>query len=278
MIELLVVIAIIAILAAILFPVFAQAKLAAKKTADLSNLKQITTGIAMYTSDYDDLYPFSNFQQSITSNFERYRWSSSLCLGPYLKNTNIFSTPGDFQIKDITGIPMLPASRMAVGRTNSYMANAFESFSLTGYFPAPYDNQTKLGVFPSGNLFYSTDPSFRSASSSTTAIANPTEVIMLAGGALEFLEASLHLNWTASFAPNTETIISGEDMVIAASIFDLVNGTVGGSPSPKMRSAWQKFNGVSNFAFPDGHAKSLSPKSFRQGIYLDPRRFLRDAQ
>lgn len=57
LIELLVVIAIIAILAAILFPVFAQAKAAAKKAAALSNQKQISLGIIMYAGDNDDLYP-----------------------------------------------------------------------------------------------------------------------------------------------------------------------------------------------------------------------------
>lgn len=56
LIELLVVIAIIAILAAILFPVFAQAKIAAKKTVAVSNMKQIATSMFLYTSDYDDLY------------------------------------------------------------------------------------------------------------------------------------------------------------------------------------------------------------------------------
>lgn len=56
LIELLVVIAIIAILAAILFPVFAQAKLAAKKTTDLSNLKQIGLASIMYIADYDDTW------------------------------------------------------------------------------------------------------------------------------------------------------------------------------------------------------------------------------
>src|SRR5580698_1645027 len=59
LIELLVVIAIIAILAAILFPVFAQAKLAAKKTSDLSNIKQIALGQLMYTNDYDDMFTAS---------------------------------------------------------------------------------------------------------------------------------------------------------------------------------------------------------------------------
>ncbi|HRK20725.1 MAG TPA: prepilin-type N-terminal cleavage/methylation domain-containing protein, partial [Fimbriimonadaceae bacterium] len=55
LIELLVVIAIIAILAAILFPVFAQAKAAAKKSSSISNAKQITLAGLMYSGDYDDV-------------------------------------------------------------------------------------------------------------------------------------------------------------------------------------------------------------------------------
>src|SRR5690242_21003145 len=57
LIELLVVIAIIAILAAILFPVFAQAREKARATSCLSNLKQIGTGCMMYIQDYDETYP-----------------------------------------------------------------------------------------------------------------------------------------------------------------------------------------------------------------------------
>lgn len=60
LIELLVVIAIIAILAAILFPVFAQAKEAAKKTTEISNFNQIGKATAMYTADWDDHYFLSN--------------------------------------------------------------------------------------------------------------------------------------------------------------------------------------------------------------------------
>ena len=56
LIELLVVIAIIAILAAILFPVFAQAKAAAKRSACLSNMKQVGTGLYLYAGDYDDTF------------------------------------------------------------------------------------------------------------------------------------------------------------------------------------------------------------------------------
>src|SRR5215211_230662 len=57
LIELLVVIAIIAILAAILFPVFARAKAAAKAAVCLSNAKQLGAGMAMYLSDWDGFYP-----------------------------------------------------------------------------------------------------------------------------------------------------------------------------------------------------------------------------
>jgi prepilin-type N-terminal cleavage/methylation domain-containing protein len=64
LIELLVVIAIIAILAAILFPVFAQAKSAAKRTQDLSNVKQLTLGVVMYTGDNDDLLPATRVVES----------------------------------------------------------------------------------------------------------------------------------------------------------------------------------------------------------------------
>jgi prepilin-type N-terminal cleavage/methylation domain-containing protein len=63
LIELLVVIAIIAILAAILFPVFAQAREKARQAACLSNLKQIGTGVMMYVQDYDETFPQSSVQQ-----------------------------------------------------------------------------------------------------------------------------------------------------------------------------------------------------------------------
>jgi prepilin-type N-terminal cleavage/methylation domain-containing protein len=61
LIELLVVIAIIAILAAILFPVFAQAREKARQTACLSNSKQMALGLAQYTQDYDEQLPFGGY-------------------------------------------------------------------------------------------------------------------------------------------------------------------------------------------------------------------------
>jgi len=84
LIELLVVIAIIAILAAILFPVFAQAKLAAKKAVCISNEKQITLGMLMYTNDYDDQFAESETGDSWSSQHPHITWTTDIY--PYVKN------------------------------------------------------------------------------------------------------------------------------------------------------------------------------------------------
>lgn len=90
LIELLVVIAIIAILAAILFPVFAQAKEAAKKTSCLSNAKQMGTGMMLYIGDVDDTLPWSAYWDYspvsgwATAAGGMHEWSSVIL--PYIKN------------------------------------------------------------------------------------------------------------------------------------------------------------------------------------------------
>jgi prepilin-type N-terminal cleavage/methylation domain-containing protein/prepilin-type processing-associated H-X9-DG protein len=98
LIELLVVIAIIAILAAILFPVFAQARGKARAAACLSNLKQIGTAVLMYTQDYDELYPMdasSCGSGPPTAPCSKYNpgWRPETQTAPYLKNTEVFRCP-----------------------------------------------------------------------------------------------------------------------------------------------------------------------------------------
>jgi prepilin-type N-terminal cleavage/methylation domain-containing protein len=121
LIELLVVIAIIAILAAILFPVFAQAKEAAKKTSSISNGKQQGTAMLIYTADYDDLFPIGypvhintgailwNYYPAVPANWDNgrvvyleiddYAWQNST--QAYRKN---------YQILEGTGLPLGRAS------------------------------------------------------------------------------------------------------------------------------------------------------------------------
>ncbi len=102
LIELLVVIAIIAILAAILFPVFAQAREKARQTSCLSNMKQVGLGLLMYAQDYDENYPRADYWDSrpplnpnatgtFAARVNHYKWPAWVF--PYTKNVNIFRCP-----------------------------------------------------------------------------------------------------------------------------------------------------------------------------------------
>lgn len=93
LIELLVVIAIIAILAAILFPVFAQARAQARKASATSNFKQCMTATLMYIQDYDEVFPLVQVTGS-------YRFPDDSCvqrlIQPYMKNEAILADPGNY--------------------------------------------------------------------------------------------------------------------------------------------------------------------------------------
>lgn len=92
LIELLVVIAILAILAAILFPVFARAREKARQTTCLSNLKQLGTALQMYVQDYDGMTPPHNDDDGSTG----WRWFQfPILLTPYTKNYQILRCPSD---------------------------------------------------------------------------------------------------------------------------------------------------------------------------------------
>jgi len=110
LIELLVVIAIIAILAAILFPVFAKARAQARKIVGISNLKELGLGTMMYVQDYDEHFPYYNWGvmscsevgtggASISGNSALFQYysASAWCnsVQPYIKNIGIFQDPSD---------------------------------------------------------------------------------------------------------------------------------------------------------------------------------------
>jgi prepilin-type N-terminal cleavage/methylation domain-containing protein/prepilin-type processing-associated H-X9-DG protein len=102
LIELLVVIAIIAILAAILFPVFARAREKARQSSCLSNVKQLTLGTMMYAQDYDETYPcWARWYPSRNSAGDGFRdpsictspQSPPLAVYPYVKNLQVYVCP-----------------------------------------------------------------------------------------------------------------------------------------------------------------------------------------
>ncbi len=98
LIELLVVIAIIAILAAILFPVFARAREAARATSCKSNLKQIITGATMYSQDYDEMIISSCMGASCVGGY----WGQHI--QPYIKNYQVLKCPSSVGYDVSSGI------------------------------------------------------------------------------------------------------------------------------------------------------------------------------
>jgi prepilin-type N-terminal cleavage/methylation domain-containing protein/prepilin-type processing-associated H-X9-DG protein len=92
LIELLVVIAIIAILAAILFPVFARAREKALQSSCQSNLKQMAMAMLQYVQDYDERFPFAYMERNSTAYATVYWYTN---LQPYIKNTNLQQCPAD---------------------------------------------------------------------------------------------------------------------------------------------------------------------------------------
>ncbi len=132
LIELLVVIAIIAILAAILFPVFARAREKAKQTSCLSNMKQIALAADMYTQDYDETYPLNIYPTPVGA-FTFYH-----ALMPYMKNAQVLTCPSEANRMTMTefqsafGIPCCPGVQVYAYNGNYCIFEDGPSNPLTG--------------------------------------------------------------------------------------------------------------------------------------------------
>lgn len=180
LIELLVVIAIIAILAAILFPVFARAKEAAKSSSCLSNMKQLGLAFLQYAADADDLYPNAGCTQTkkgcnswVLSGKAEYSGSNSpscnllpgdnfdLCsvadptsgnLWPYTKNEGIYKCPTVRTGKYIFWSPNVPVTS-ATHRID-FSVNAYVTGPMVknGAWTSDAHSQTELN-FPASTIF-----------------------------------------------------------------------------------------------------------------------------
>ncbi|MBQ0106289.1 MAG: DUF1559 domain-containing protein [Armatimonadetes bacterium] len=222
LIELLVVIAIIAILAAILFPVFAQAREKARQTSCLSNLKQLGTATQLYVDDWDECFPKNIghgnnyggpdqlfdlwlFDQHWDANEYGISWGG--CLFPYIKNAKMFVCPS--------------APKNGV-RTEYNNAKAGDPYAITSYFFSYYlqcypdlaqiKNTSELAAFYDGNstrAFWAVYP-----------VANTGNTV-----------DEITWNWTGSTMP-----MNGASLQAGAS---------------------NLHNGGGNFCFADGHAKYI---------------------
>ncbi|MFW6438005.1 MAG: DUF1559 domain-containing protein [Armatimonadota bacterium] len=175
LIELLVVIAIIAILAAILFPVFARAREKARQTSCQSNSKQLGLAFMMYVQDYDEMMPRSWIG---TNDDMGYIWAD--CVYPYINNLQVFTCPSTSN------------GARRYGRPNSY---GFDNI-----------NRSYLGYSYNVNYYSGSDGMTPPRGASLAQIVKPAETILLTDSDGGFFE-------TASSTSIDSCFTSGDDEV-----------------------------------------------------------------
>jgi prepilin-type N-terminal cleavage/methylation domain-containing protein/prepilin-type processing-associated H-X9-DG protein len=244
LIELLVVIAIIAILAAILFPVFAKAREKARQASCSSNLKQIGLALLQYTQDYDEIMPRSWYgpggfgTSDPTSNPPKYKWMDSVY--PYVKSTQVFHCPDDSgglakgAGNAATGI-FVPYQQLSGPDDTHYGSYTMDSY---GYDDVPA-NQGPGNALQGG--FFNV-PGY-----SLAALAAPSSTVWIADGDGGF-QASSHLN--SNIIAKTE----GQYQAIGSSASDQTTPNLIDGDGIIFRHGGPD---IANILFCDGHVKSL---------------------
>jgi prepilin-type N-terminal cleavage/methylation domain-containing protein/prepilin-type processing-associated H-X9-DG protein len=238
LIELLVVIAIIAILAAILFPVFGRARENARRTSCQSNLKQIGLGLLQYSQDYDERVPLSFYGNNDASSVAsgRYKWMDATF--PYVKSEQLYNCPSD----------NLVASRSDI------LKNGYYKY-LGGY---------NYGSYGANNAYFDIGPDALppfSRSATLSNIQEPATTVWV--GETNALNSSTQAYHTFSFGWATRT---DQPTSIV-----MVNGipTLGGTTASVGLSA--RHLETTNLLYCDGHVKSVKLTSLlergRTGYY-----------
>jgi prepilin-type N-terminal cleavage/methylation domain-containing protein/prepilin-type processing-associated H-X9-DG protein len=259
LIELLVVIAIIAILAAILFPVFAQARDKARQTSDLSNVKQIALSALMYVQDYDEVFPSPAFRScpGVATTNPPNLWSRNWrtwpeLLYPYTKNIQLYTSP------DRADSPYFGYS-MNTNSSNDDYPDAYDATAKTGGGTPPgnwNDGQCKNGV------------PVASPSQSPVALAaaqSPSNTIWFYNSNSTIYQEGLN-NWD-----DLETAAKGALASEANSLEVDGSGTIaqlfltGGSrvEASTVVKEPHRFSKGMNIGWLDGHAKWLRPSQIK---------------
>ena len=267
LIELLVVIAIIAILAAILFPVFAQAKAAAKKTASLSNQKQIGLATVMYAGDFDDILPETGWDgpcqrpeaehdltsASVSDNFWSGVYAFPIANQPYMKTRDLLqdSADPDKGVWGKEGSLCYEVQLLAAGIPGAYSGMRSVPGAMTKVFPVSY-----AGNYLLARSYDQARGTTTAKGRSMTEIVNPANVLFSAEvGSARLASGGTFAGW-----------------YIAPGYGNSGNGT----------GRWERggrHNGGRNWTFTDGHAKFVKDPAYTvNGTTVGQRKMMWDYQ
>ena len=268
LIELLVVIAIIAILAAILFPVFAQAKVAAKKASSISNNKQMNIGIFLYTGDNDDIYPhnddcvanssldpkYNGITNPTAADMNNHCSSSTIPGGyswrvnhyawqkwimPYVKSTQLFIHPA-YKFNPGTG----STSGIPNFFDNGEIGNGYAlNIAITG---AQNTWPTPAGVAAYRDSF---------VGGTQTAIASPAETLLISEQYFVPVVGGVEIPSTG--VTTTYYPLASKEHFMATFNQVVAGGTEGCGTNGKVDATKAPFAGVVPVGFADGHTKAM---------------------
>jgi prepilin-type N-terminal cleavage/methylation domain-containing protein/prepilin-type processing-associated H-X9-DG protein len=257
LIELLVVIAIVAIIAALLFPVFAKVRENARRASCAANLKQLMLGFTQYTQDADDNFPqwkwaHSNIAGDTDPNDATTFWINAIY--PYVKSTGIYQCPD--------------ASSQAASVTN-----------LNGWFSTGPDGTiTARGMVPAlahTALGYGANEPLLDSNTSLSADSQPDATLLVGDCALGLSGAlsDCYPDWQAASASGNPGDARLSYPIIRLAYPNGVDGIpnfLGGACSAPILPGWNSYaqhNGGNNIGFVDGHVKWLHASQITINLY-----------